>query len=51
MKDNKEGDKKTWRVVKAGQDPTQLSLMFVLTKAGRSLNSSAMLKNVLALSF
>jgi hypothetical protein len=32
------------------QDPMQLSLLFVLTKADRSLNSLAMFKNVYLLS-
>ena len=39
-----EGDKEMCGVVIIGQDPTQLSLLFVLTKAGRSLNSFAKLK-------
>ena len=52
QKDIKGGDKETSRVMMAGQDPTQLSLLFVLTKAGRSLNSFATLKkNVIAVSF
>ena len=38
----KEGDEETWGMVISEQDPTQLSLLFVLTKAGRSLNSFAM---------
>ena len=35
-------------MVIAGQGPTQLSLLFVLTKAGRSLNSTAMLNKMLS---
>ena len=35
----KEGNKEIWGVVVAGQDPTQLSLLFVLTKTGRFLSS------------
>jgi hypothetical protein len=30
---DKKGDKKIWEVVMSGQDPTQLSLLFVLTKS------------------
>ena len=39
QKDAKEGDKAIQGVVIAEQDPTQLSLLFVLTKAGRFLSS------------
>jgi hypothetical protein len=44
QEDIKKGGRETLGVVMAGQDPTQLSLLFVLTKAGRSLNSFAKLK-------
>ena len=39
QKDIKEGDKDTQGVVISEPDPTQLSLLFVLTKAGRFLRS------------
>lgn len=39
QKDIKKGDKEIWGMVIAGQDPTQLNLSFVLTKAGRLLSS------------
>jgi hypothetical protein len=38
-KDIKERDKEIWGVVITGQDLIQLSLLFVLTKAGRFLSS------------
>ena len=44
QKDIKERNKEICRVVMAEQDLTQLRLLFVLTKGGRSLNSFAMLK-------
>lgn len=39
MSDIKEGAKETQGMVTPRQDPTQLSLLFMLTKAGRFLNS------------
>jgi hypothetical protein len=39
QKNIKEGDKELWRVVIPGQDPTQLSLLFVRTKTGRFRSS------------
>ena len=39
QKDTKEGDKEIQGVVITGQEPIQLSLLFVLTKAGRFLSS------------
>jgi hypothetical protein len=37
-KDIKEGDKEIWGVVIVGQDPTQLNILFMFTKAGRFLS-------------
>jgi hypothetical protein len=39
QKDIKKGDKEIWRVVIAGQDPTQVSLLFVITRAGKLVSS------------
>lgn len=41
LKDTKEREREIWEVVVTGQDPSQLSLLFVLTKAGMFMSSKS----------